>query len=143
MTLPEPFYAFEQHAAIDLDGARVLFTTRRGGFSSGPYESLNLGRLTEDRPEDVARNRGLLQDKVGAQLAHIRQVHGTDVRRITERPNGSGELPLFDGQATALPGVAPIVLTADCGDRAWRRAVLLRGRRGCPRRVRRAGARPP
>ncbi len=114
VTLPEPFYACDQHAAIDLGGARVLFTTRRGGFSSGPYESLNLGRLTADRPEDVARNRDFLQDKVGAPLAHIRQVHGTDVRRITEPPNGSGELPLFDGQATALPGVAPVVLTADC-----------------------------
>ena len=114
VTVPDPFHAWDEHVTIDLGGARVLFTTRRGGFSSGPYESLNLGKLTADRPEDVARNRESLEEKVGAALAHIRQVHGTDVRRITERPNGTGELPLFDGQATALPGVAPMVLTADC-----------------------------
>ena len=36
VTLPEPFYAWDQHVAIDLGGARALFTTRRGGFSSGP-----------------------------------------------------------------------------------------------------------
>lgn len=116
--LPEPFYASEQHFAIDLGAARVLFTTRRGGFSSGPYESLNLGKLTADRPENVVRNRELLQQQVGAALAYIRQVHGTDVRRVTQPTNGagadSGDPPHFDGQATALRGVAPMVMTADC-----------------------------
>ena len=31
-------------------GARVLFSTRMGGVSEGPYESLNLGVLTDDDP---------------------------------------------------------------------------------------------
>jgi polyphenol oxidase len=121
VTAPAPFYAWEQdHFAVDLDGARAVFTTRRGGFSEGPYESLNLGRLTEDDPVAVTRNRGLLQDRAGVRLAHIRQVHGTAVRRI-ERAGDvhdwSGtprDLPEFDGQATAVAGVAPMVLTADC-----------------------------
>ena len=39
----------------------VMFTTRRGGFSRGRYESLNLGRLTADDPEAVARNRAILE----------------------------------------------------------------------------------
>jgi polyphenol oxidase len=114
MKPPAPFYAWEEHFAVDLGGARAVFTTRRGGFSSGPYESLNLGRLTADRPEDVARNRQSLQAKVGVALAHIRQVHGTEVRRIMRPPNGDGELPRCDGQATAVTGVAPVVLVADC-----------------------------
>jgi YfiH family protein len=109
-----PFYAWDEHFAVDLAGARAVFTTRRGGFSRGPYESLNLGRLTADRPIAVARNRASLEAKLGVDLAHIRQVHGTDVRRITTPPDGDGELPSFDGQTTALPGVAPVVLVADC-----------------------------
>jgi YfiH family protein len=111
---PAPFYAWEQHFAIELAGARAVFTTRRGGVSTGPYESLNLGRLTADRPEAVAQNRASLEAELGVELAHIRQVHGTDVRRITTPPDGDGVLPLFDGQATALAGVGPMVLVADC-----------------------------
>jgi YfiH family protein len=94
-----------------------VFTTRRGGFSSGPYESLNLGRLTADRPEDVRRNRAALKEQLGVQLAYIRQVHGTDVRRVIDppvEPTDAIELPECDGQATAMPGVAPMVMTADC-----------------------------
>jgi YfiH family protein len=41
-------------------------------------------------------------------------VHGTNVLRITSAPAGNGDLPEADGQATALPGVAPMVLVADC-----------------------------
>jgi len=44
------FYSFGEHFAIDLPGARAVFTTRRGGFSTGPYTSLNLGKLTDAIP---------------------------------------------------------------------------------------------
>jgi polyphenol oxidase len=117
VTPSAPFYAFGKHFAIDLDGARVVFTTRRGGYSTGPYESLNLGRLTDDRPEDVRRNRAALKEQLGVQLAYIRQVHGTAVRRVVAppvEPTDAVELPECDGQVTALPGVAPMVMTADC-----------------------------
>ena len=117
MNPPAPFYAFGEHFAVDLNGARAVFTTRRGGFSSGPYESLNLGRLTADRAEDVKRNRAALKEQVGVALAYIRQVHGTAVRRVVappQEPTDAVELPECDGQVTALPGVAPMVMTADC-----------------------------
>jgi len=117
MTPSAPFYEFGEHFAVDLDGARVVFTTRRGGFSSGPYESLNLGRLTADRPEDVRRNRAALKEQLGVQPAYIRQVHGTAVRRVVEppvEPTDAVELPECDGQATAMHGVAPMFMTADC-----------------------------
>jgi polyphenol oxidase len=122
LRLPAPFYARGEHLAIDLPGARAMFTTRRGGFSEGPYASLNLGRLTSDRPEAVQRNRAKLQDEVGIPPAHIRQVHGTTVRRITSLPvagvaplpDEGVELPEADGQATPLREVAPMVLVADC-----------------------------
>jgi polyphenol oxidase len=122
LRLPEPFYARGDHLGIDLPGAQALFTTRRGGFSSGPYASLNLGRLTDDRPDAVRRNRAELEERTGARTAYIRQVHGTFVRRIhgtrdvgvAPLPDGDVELLEADGQATRLRGVAPMVMTADC-----------------------------
>ena len=122
LKLPEPFYPRGEHLAIDLPGARALFTTRRGGFSVGPYASLNLGRLTADRPDAVQRNRARLHEEVGHPPVYIRQVHGTSVRTITTPgaegvaplPDEGVELPEADGQATALADLAPMVMTADC-----------------------------
>jgi polyphenol oxidase len=109
---PEPFHAAGEHLAIELGRVQVLFTTRRGGCSSGPYSSLNLGRLTDDDPGSVARNRQGLESGLGVRLAYGRQVHGTRVRRRTA--GEAQELLDADGQATATPGLAPMVLTADC-----------------------------
>jgi YfiH family protein len=125
VNLPAPFQPWAEHIAIDLPGARAVFTTRRGGVSVGPYASLNLGRLTDDDPAAVARNRATLQAQIGAPMAHIRQVHGTTVLRVSDTaatgpgagappPVGAAEPPEADGQATATPGVAPLVLVADC-----------------------------
>lgn len=122
VTLPAPFYARGEHLGVELPGARALFTTRRGGFSEGPYASLNLGRLTADAPEAVQRNRATLQAEVGLPPVHIRQVHGTTVRLVAALsdeavgplPDEGIELPEADGQVTALRGLAPMVLVADC-----------------------------
>jgi polyphenol oxidase len=121
VNLSSPFYAWHDHIAVNLTGARALFTTRRGGVSEGAYESLNLGRLTGDRPQCVIRNRQALQARIGAQLAYIRQIHGTRVRRLSAAPEPPSDdpdvqtaFPEADGQATALRGLAPMVLVADC-----------------------------
>ena len=119
------FYSWGEHLGIDLPGAHAVFTTRRGGYSTGPYESLNLGLLTDDDPAAVTRNRAGLEAQVGVPMARIRQVHGRTVIRITERPEtaGAGETaegaeaadpPQADGQALATPAVAALVLVADC-----------------------------
>jgi YfiH family protein len=117
--VPSPFHWRDEHLAIDLPGARAVFTTRRGGFSKGPFATLNFGRLTRDDPNAVAQNRAKLQRQAGGRLAMIRQVHGTRVVRLTEGEQVSGPAPQqdleeADGQATALGDVAPIVMTADC-----------------------------
>jgi YfiH family protein len=121
MNVATPFYAWEQHFAIDLPGARAVFTTRRGGVSAGPYTSLNLGRLTGDDPDAVGRNRALLQARLPGRLAMIRQIHGSRVLRLTDTANAAGPAPHAgpaleeaDGQVTARAGLAPMVLTADC-----------------------------
>ena len=103
------FRAAGEHLAIDLPGATALFTTRRGGVSEGPYASLNVGLATQDDPDRVAANRERVREHAGAaRLAQGRQVHGTHV--VVDGEGGEEA----DGQLTTRPGVAAIVLTADC-----------------------------
>jgi polyphenol oxidase len=114
---PAPFTELGEHFAIDLPGARAVFTTRRGGHSVGPYASLNLGFATEDDPDAMARNRAELPAAIGSpEPSFTYQVHGTDVRRITAATGARDRVdrPRADGQATNLPGVAMAALVADC-----------------------------
>jgi YfiH family protein len=101
-----------QHLACDLPGARALFTTRRGGVSSGPYCSLNLGLGTDDDPAAVRENRRRVAALAERPTVGGRQVHGAAVRRVTAADPPRGEPA--DGQATARADLAPVVLTADC-----------------------------
>jgi polyphenol oxidase len=110
--LPDPFRRRGEHIEIELPGSSAVFTTRRGGHSHGPYESLNLGRLTDDDPDCVRRNRGEVEAELGVPLTLVRQVHGNRVLTVTG-PN-EPPLPEADGQATASRACAPTVLTADC-----------------------------
>src|SRR5204863_4321138 len=67
----------------EVNGARVVFSTRLGGVSAGPYESLNLGILTGDAADRVTENRTRLALGAGLEPESIAmgwQVHGTDLR---------------------------------------------------------------
>jgi YfiH family protein len=99
------------HIELDLPGAHVRFTTRAGGVSAGPYASLNLGLLTDDDPAAVAENRRRAADG-GGPPAWGRQVHGTRVLSVDTAT--AADAPDADGIATATPGLAALVLTADC-----------------------------
>ena len=117
MKLPEPFHAVAEHIGVKLPGAQALFTTRRGGISKGPFDSLNLGLWTEDDPGCVEGNRERLAVVTGIpreRFAQGRQIHESHVARVTEIPEPGYEPQPADGQATPLEGVAPVVLTADC-----------------------------
>jgi YfiH family protein len=109
---------------FELPGARAIFSTRRGGVSEGPYESLNLGILTDDEPERVVENRGRLAREAAIEPANVVmgwQVHGTDLRewdapdpQVAYGQPGDKELPRVDGHVTDTPGLALLVLVADC-----------------------------
>jgi YfiH family protein len=101
----------------ELPHARAVFSSKRGGVSSGPYESLNLGMLTADDPANVTENRRRLGAVVGhpwERFCYGRQVHGTTVRRATEPPSAQRPYTEEDGQAMALTDAAAIVFVADC-----------------------------
>lgn len=107
----------------ELPGARAAFSTRLGGVSSGPFESLNLGVLTADETELVLRNRRLLDAALGIDPGSVligRQVHGGELL-VHERAQSPApwldpvpDPPEVDGHATALAGLAPLVFVADC-----------------------------
>ena len=91
----------------------VAFSTRRGGASSGPYDSLNLGLLTDDAPENVEENRRRLCAAVGAaadRLAMNRQVHAATVNRAEAGARDNEG----DGLWTDERGLPMLKLTADC-----------------------------
>ena len=119
-TLPQlrvPFRWEGEHIAADLPGAKSLFTTRRGGVSTGPFASLNLGRLTADDGANVDENRIRVAAITGApreRFLYGRQVHGATVRRATESPGPDRPPAEEDGQATALRHYPALVFTADC-----------------------------
>lgn len=101
--------------AVELAGAQAVFTTRAGGVSPPPYDSLNLGLLTDDEPGNVARNREILADRHGVALAYGLQVHGNAVCVVDRgNPPTADPPPNADAVATATPGLGVLVLAADC-----------------------------
>ena len=118
VTLPEPFRWEDDQIAGDLPGARVVFSTRRGGVSGGAFDSLNLGLLTDDAPENVGENRA----RLGSQRRPSRGSASATAARSTARPSAAPPsrrrrarpYTQEDGQATALTDAAAIVFTADC-----------------------------
>jgi hypothetical protein len=91
----------------------VVFSTRVGGVSEGPFESLNLGRRTGDEVERVDENRRRLCAEVDASddaLTLGFQTHSTVVNRAQA---GSRGVP-GDGLWTDEPGIPMLALGADC-----------------------------
>lgn len=86
------------------------FTTRHGGVSRSPWDSLNLSTSTGDEPDAVEQNWARLRQETGLSFARVRQVHGA---RVVRR-DGDGPVEEGDAVTTARPGLAACVLTADC-----------------------------
>ena len=59
---------------VDLPGARVAFSTRLGGVSEPPYDSLNLGILTGDDRDRVRENRRRLAERLELSPDRVAQV---------------------------------------------------------------------
>jgi YfiH family protein len=102
---------------------RVGFGSRVGGVSEAPYDSLNIGVLTDDADANVVENRARLAAAVGIEPRNVPiglQVHKADVA-VHDRPQEPSPyaepgtaLEEIDGHIVRRPGLAPLVLTADC-----------------------------
>ncbi len=91
------------------------FTTRGGGVSAPPYDTLNLGGKWGDDPAHVTENRRRLAQAVGGAPLVARQVHGTVIRRV-RRDDSPAEVARHeaDGLCSDVPGVLLGVFVADC-----------------------------
>ncbi len=93
-------------------GVEAFFTSRRGGVSSGPYDSLNLGDHVHDDPSRVEHNRRRLAHALGVHhLGFPRQVHGTTLVEATELAQNSPRAADAVATESSLPA---LVLVADC-----------------------------
>jgi YfiH family protein len=107
---------------LGLPGALAVFSTRQGGVSAAPYDTLNLGLMTGDDPKSVNENRLRLAARVGVapeRVAMGRQVHGAELQEWEEPMSSRFVEPdagirKVDGHVTEAPGIALLVLVADC-----------------------------
>jgi len=91
---------------------RALVTTRSGGVSAAPFDSLNLGLHVGDRMSDVTANRALLRAILPDEPVWLEQVHGTSV--VDAAACRGGPAPRADGVVTRERGVVCAIMMADC-----------------------------
>ncbi|EAT11562.1 peptidoglycan editing factor PgeF [Bermanella marisrubri] len=89
---------------------KTLITTRDGGVSSAPYDSLNLGHHVEDDPQAVKENRSRLYQHLPGEPAWLQQVHGTVVVDANTAQSGIEADAVFSDS----PAAVCAVMTADC-----------------------------
>ena len=90
-------------------GIKSCVTTRHGGVSLAPFDSLNLGDHVDDDPQAVAANRLRLTSALQIQAAWLKQVHGIVVAEADRT-----QVVEADASWTATPGIACTIMTADC-----------------------------
>ncbi|WP_434605772.1 peptidoglycan editing factor PgeF [Pseudomonas sp. R1-7] len=88
---------------------KACVTTREGGVSLAPFDSLNLGDHVGDDPAAVAENRRRLTDHFSITPAWLQQVHGIDV--VEADP---ARVATADASWSTTPGIACTAMTADC-----------------------------
>ena len=99
------------------------FSTRPGGVSPAPWDSLNLGPSRGDAPENVRENYRRFCAVLGTeseQAVLSQQTHTTNLRRVTAEDAGKGltrprDYRDVDALMTDVPGLALTVFSADCG----------------------------
>ena len=93
------------------DNIGFAVSTREGGVSLPPFDSLNLGDHVNDDPEAVAENRRRVQSlfSMPSQPVWLEQVHGTNV--VSLPLDGSNQA---DASYSNIPGQVCVVMTADC-----------------------------
>jgi hypothetical protein len=116
----EAYLQFSNLGALDFLNHCV--TTKKGGFSEGPFEGLNMGLFTEDSRESVLMNYKKVADDFGYDLKNAvftNQVHGDCIAVIDESFHGESfwlgsRAVETDGMVTDIPRKPLIAFFADC-----------------------------
>lgn len=94
----------------------ACFTTRHGGISQTPFDSLNLAFHVNDNPTDVYRNHLLLAKELeyaADKLIYMRQIHSNSVVIVNEMMDFNSP-PECDALITNRPNIPLMVMSADC-----------------------------
>ena len=89
---------------------KALQTTRAGGISLAPYDSLNLGSHVKDNPMHVVHNRQILSQLLPSEPVWLNQVHGINVVDAAS----TACLPDADASYATRKNVVCVIMTADC-----------------------------
>ena len=92
------------------------FSTRLGGVSTGCFSSMNISLTRGDDPEAVKKNRELIAQAIGVEVAdftYTQQTHTTNVKRVYAKERGQS-FPETDGMITDVPGICLVTSYADC-----------------------------
>jgi polyphenol oxidase len=89
---------------------KSLQTTRVGGVSAAPYDSLNLGMHVKDNLMHVAQNRQLLSPFLPSEPVWLNQVHGIRVENAAD----TNCVPDADASFSTRSNVVCVTMTADC-----------------------------
>lgn len=95
-------------------GVKAISTTRNGGVSIAPYDTLNLGDHVGDDPQSVLNNRQRLAKHLmlsDDDIIWLEQVHGVNVLTLDHQPPTSYKA---DASYTNIPRKACAIMTADC-----------------------------
>ena len=97
------------------DGVGAVMTTREGGISIAPFDSLNLRHGVGDDPQAVDHNQRVLARAIGVAPVYLDQVHGASVVRLTAADAQPGAaVHTADASVTTEAGLACTAQVADC-----------------------------
>jgi len=114
---PIPLLHFKN---LEMAGVINFITTREGGVSISPYDSLNLGLHTLDNSENVSQNRSILASAVGispTNFVYAQQIHSGKAIQVTKEDiiNSAYKFsPETDALITDVHGISLMVMVADC-----------------------------
>jgi YfiH family protein len=92
----------------------ALVSTRIGGVSRSPFQSLNLGDHVGDQVADVLTNRAIFIRELPAEPVWLEQTHSTVVSTPQSRTSRDDKKITADASVTNVPGEVLVIMTADC-----------------------------
>jgi copper oxidase (laccase) domain-containing protein len=110
---PEESLALVSDSAQALDGI-MAYSTRLGGHSPRPFDSLNFSVREGDSEKNVRLNLEVFGSELGIlpeSMIFCRQVHSDKTAIVDHRPS---ERPVADAVICSTPGLFPVIMTADC-----------------------------
>ena len=96
-----------------LHNVSTLSTTREGGVSKAPYNSLNLGLHVNDSQANVLKNRSVLNNFLPNPAIWLNQIHSADVITVDQQFDFN-KLHNADALYTRLVDQPLAIMTADC-----------------------------